>query len=600
MHELQRTAGGRRLLSPNVAAPDQVFSFGSNPALPVTLVGGTIGQGPGDDVELANVLAVSGTATVAIANKTNPDPLVPSVQRFTFSGPLTGTAGGLLRVVASDTTSGLARSRATFACPGGNTFTGTVSPGPFASARFTGDFAPTAVALAGGTVEGSGVIRLVSGAGIVSPDGTSGSDGILTAGSLSPAGGTDFDFDLGAAGTQPAWSNPTQSVNDVLRLTGTAAFATPLASANVVRLFVGAATLASGDWFDAGFFSATNQSAAIGGGTFATYVLGDGLGADVEHSGLRYYTLANWNTKAGTALASTVTMVSTTASFDGSTQTPGWIMRTTYAPAPGTITITVPSGTQTQTAAGYPLLSGSIPIVKTGAGTLVVDQANTLTGSTTVQGGVLRITTAAALASSPLGVVAGGTAQVAPYLVASVAGLDLSGTGLVDVTNGGLTVASGLSTADLVAKLLEGRNGGSWDGSSGITSSVTAAQVAASELRAVGWLDNGDGSLTVAYSAPGDTNLDWVVDILDVSNFVAGGKFGTGDPAGWSEGDFNYDGVVDIQDVADFSATGLYGGASYNAAPGIAAVPEPGVTAVMLGGMLVAAFNAAARRRWTR
>jgi len=267
---------------------------------------------------------------------------------------------------------------------------------------------------------------------------------------------------------------------------------------------------------------------------------------------------------------------------------------------PATITIAVASGTQTQAQAGYPTLSGSIPVLKTGPGTLVLDQANTLTAATTVQAGVLRLTNAAALSPSVLGVAAGGTAQVAPYLVASVAGLNLSGTGLVDVTNGGLTVASGLSTADLVAKLLEGRNGGSWDGSSGITSSVTAAQVAASELRAVGWLDNGDGSLTVAYSAPGDTNLDWVVDILDVSNFVAGGKFGTGDPAGWSEGDFNYDGVVDIQDVADFSATGLYGGASYNAAPGIAAVPEPGVTAVMLGGMLVAASGAAARRRWTR
>ena len=113
-------------------------------------------------------------------------------------------------------------------------------------------------------------------------------------------------------------------------------------------------------------------------------------------------------------------------------------------------------------------------------------------------------------------------------------------------------------------------------------------------MRAVGWMDNGDGSMTVAYAAQGDTNLDWVVDILDVSNFVSSGKFGTGEPATWMDGDFNYDGVVDIQDVADFSATGLYGGGSYNAPPGIAAVPEPAVPAGLL---LVAAAVMAVRRR---
>jgi hypothetical protein len=42
---------------------------------------------------------------------------------------------------------------------------------------------------------------------------------------------------------------------------------------------------------------------------------------------------------------------------------------------PSVITINVASGTQTQTQAGYPLLSGSTPVLKTGGGTLVVDQA---------------------------------------------------------------------------------------------------------------------------------------------------------------------------------------------------------------------------------
>ena len=271
----------------------------------------------------------------------------------------------------------------------------------------------------------------------------------------------------------------------------------------------------------------------------------------------------------------------------------------TAGAAPPVITINVASGTQTQTAAGYPTLSGSTPVVKTGAGTLVVDQSNTLTGSTTVQGGVLQMANASALSTSQLVVVAGGTGQVAPSTSTSVAGLDLSGNGLVDVTTGALTVSSGLSAAQLVAELLEGRNSGSWTGTSGITSSTAAADVASSIPRSVGWLDNGDGSLTVAYAAPGDTNLDWSIDILDAANFLALGKFDTGTPATWLEGDFSYDGIVDILDAADFVATGLFNAGNYNTAPGstgaVAAVPEPSAAA-LLATVAVAAAGWAARR----
>jgi len=273
------------------------------------------------------------------------------------------------------------------------------------------------------------------------------------------------------------------------------------------------------------------------------------------------------------------------------------------AGAPSVITINVGSGTtQTQTQANYPLLSGSVPVVKTGGGTLVLDQANTLTGSTTVQGGVLRLANGSALADSRLVVVAGGTGQVAPFTSTRVAGLDLAtGNGLMDVTSGALTISSGLTAPQLVAELLEGRGNGSWTGTSGITSSTAAAEVAASTQRAVGWLDNGNGSLTVAYAAPGDTNLDWSVDILDAANFLAGGKFDTGAPATWLEGDFSYDGIVDILDAADFLTTGLYNTGNYNTAPGllgaVAAVPEPSSVALAAGGM-IAAVGWSIRRRF--
>jgi autotransporter-associated beta strand protein len=248
------------------------------------------------------------------------------------------------------------------------------------------------------------------------------------------------------------------------------------------------------------------------------------------------------------------------------------------------------------------LLSGQTPVVKTGAGTLVLDQANTLSGSTTVQGGVLQLANGSALSASRLVVVAGGTGQVAPVTATSVASLDLAGgNGLVDLTSGGLTVSSGLTATELVAEILEGRGDGSWTGSSGITSTTAAAESAAGTPRAVGWIDNGDGSLTAAYAAPGDTNIDWSIDILDAANFLSGGKFDTGSPAVWFEGDFSYDGIVDILDAADFFATGLYDAGNYNTAPGmsggIAAVPEP----ASLAGVAVAAVAAALglRRRLT-
>jgi hypothetical protein len=145
---------------------------------------------------------------------------------------------------------------------------------------------------------------------------------------------------------------------------------------------------------------------------------------------------------------------------------------------------------------------------------------------------------------------------------------------LVDVGTGLITVAAGLSRADLLVALSSGRGDGSWTGPSGITSSAAAAS---GGDRTVGWLDNGDGSVTFAFAAAGDTNLDWQVDILDASNFLAGGKFDSGSPASWNEGDFTYDGVVDILDAASFLSNGLFDAGPYNTATqaGVAAVPEP-------------------------
>jgi len=155
-------------------------------------------------------------------------------------------------------------------------------------------------------------------------------------------------------------------------------------------------------------------------------------------------------------------------------------------------------------------------------------------------------------------------------------------------------VAAGLSAPNMVAAIVTGLGDGSWNGASGITSSVAATS---GGDRTVGWLDNGDGSVTFAFAAAGDTNLDWQVDIIDAANFLAGGKFDTGSPASWNEGDFTYDGVVDILDAASFLSNGLFDAGPYNAAAGaagsVAAVPEPSGLAwvAAAAGLLIAGYR---------
>jgi fibronectin-binding autotransporter adhesin len=244
-------------------------------------------------------------------------------------------------------------------------------------------------------------------------------------------------------------------------------------------------------------------------------------------------------------------------------------------------------------------VNGSGQFVKTGTGTLVLAGAGSLTGSTTVQGGVLRLANGAALSTSAITPLAGGTLAITPYLQTTVGGLAPNAGGLTDVGSGLITVAAGLSANDMVTALLTGRGDGSWNGTSGITSSQAAADIAVSIPRTVGWLDNGDGTVTFAFAAAGDTNLDWSVDILDAANFLAGGKFDSGLPASWNEGDFGYDGLVDILDAADFLSTGLFDAGSYNPPPGsagsVAAVPEPAVVPAAL--VAVGLAGIAIRRR---
>jgi hypothetical protein len=112
-------------------------------------------------------------------------------------------------------------------------------------------------------------------------------------------------------------------------------------------------------------------------------------------------------------------------------------------------------------------------------------------------------------------------------------------------------------------------------------------------------------SAAVTAAAPGDTNVDGMVDILDAAAFIASALFDTGDLASWEQGDFNGDGILDLLDAADFQMLGQFNAGMYTGGPisqavagagVVATVPEPAtITATVAG--LMAVMAAIARRR---
>ncbi len=206
----------------------------------------------------------------------------------------------------------------------------------------------------------------------------------------------------------------------------------------------------------------------------------------------------------------------------------------------------------------------------------------------TMQGEMRLTVNAQRVEASAWEVAAGSTLSLGSQPAATVN--SLANEGLLDVGSSKLSVATGLTAVALVDWIVAGRNGGTWDGAAGVTSAEAAA---ADGTRAVGWLDNGDGSFTFGFAAQGDTNLDGQVGLDDLMNILAAGKYGSGTGATWAEGDFNYDGVVDLTDLIDVLATGVYGQGSYlattNSVAGSGLAPTVSRNDIDLNG-LAAAF----------
>jgi len=172
----------------------------------------------------------------------------------------------------------------------------------------------------GSALYGQGRVSGISGAGSINPGS---SPGILTATSVNPAAGLDFNLEFTQAGS-PAYGNAASSGNDVLRLTGAVPFSQSLAAENQVAVFLNVSSLQLGDTFRGGFF--TDNSAAffssIQSAAFLYYL--------ANPSGGTTYNGVNYALYSG-GLTFTLSTVPETAAYSGGSQS-GQVMQVQAVP----------------------------------------------------------------------------------------------------------------------------------------------------------------------------------------------------------------------------------------------------------------------------
>jgi hypothetical protein len=172
------------------------------------------------------------------------------------------------------------------------------------------------------------------------------------------------------------------------------------------------------------------------------------------------------------------------------------------------------------------------------------------TGTTTVSGGALKITSASS----------------------SMAVLNTTKTNL---SNGYLVLDYSANTGNeislvtqLVTDLHNAYNGGSNSFQSGHGYQIYSTS--ASTTQGLGWVDNATThQVTVMPALYGDCNLDGKVNFNDLSVLLA--HYGSTSGMGWSQGDFTYDGTVNFNDLSKLLATyGSTGPLNINNLPALA------------------------------
>ena len=224
------------------------------------------------------------------------------------------------------------------------------------------------------------------------------------------------------------------------------------------------------------------------------------------------------------------------------------------------------------------LSAGGATLTKSGAGTLAVKNATV--DQLAIVGGTVRVTPN----GSP-----GGASRVRLLTINAGAKLDLADNDLI-VSGQPVGTLSGAAYTGVTGLIQAGRNGGNWNGSGIVSSSVsgsltTLGIASASQVKGINPTDtavwNGQtvtGTDTlVMYTYGGDANLDGKINVDDYGRIDFSVPLGI---TGWFNGDFNYDGKVNIDDygIIDFNV-GIQGpslGSAFAALPlPVTAVPEP-------------------------
>ncbi|MFM7185886.1 MAG: glycosyl hydrolase [Planctomycetota bacterium] len=273
--------------------------------------------------------------------------------------------------------------------------------------------------------------------------------------------------------------------------------------------------------------------------------------------GVNWAYFASWSGSSGPSIETTakVQRVYTSTGVVTKDENPALVPVAT----PGVVTV---AAGVTQTDAT--VRTGTTPLRKRGPGTLVVTAASTFTGGTVVEEGELVVRNAAALGSGPLEVRAGARLTLdIGYDSISVTRLTLDPAARLDVGTGRIEVAAGgFDAATVRQRVLAALVDGGWGGAAGLGSTAALAD----SRRAIGTWSDASG-ITVGWAAAGDTNLDGIVDVLDVSNLVEAARYNAVRSATWQHGDFNYDGLFDVLDVAELVDAHLFGAGSYRTPP---------------------------------
>ncbi len=222
------------------------------------------------------------------------------------------------------------------------------------------------------------------------------------------------------------------------------------------------------------------------------------------------------------------------------------------------------TGTATTNWYGYNLQKigpGTIDWARTGGAVNVYTGASFEVSSGTVQigGSIDPFSGTGATAGNhvALAINDGAKVQFTPNAASSqIGGLSIDSNSVLDLTNNQLIIdyttgTQSIADATIRSYLINGRNGGAWNGVGGINSSTAA--LPANSNYGVGYADGADdvvaglssGQIEVKYTLLGDANLDGVVNGDDFT--ILAGNLGKSVTA-WDEGDFNYDGVVSGDD----------------------------------------------------